>query len=756
MKKYSFFAAFILFGASLCPAQDLLPESAGVERYAIFIGSNEGGETNQRLMYAGTDAIAFRKTMSEIGGIPQSNSILLLEPSKEDLDDAMQTVSDMIEYNKKRSKRSEFLFYYSGHSDENALLVGKAKYDYSSLKAAISKVPSDVHVVILDSCYSGNFIRTKGGQKRKPFLFDDSSVVKGHAYLSSSSSQESSQESDEIGSSFFTNAMLTGLRGAADSSGDKKVTLNELYSYAFNETLSKTENTSVGPQHPNYNITLVGSGDLVLSDISASDCVVALAPELRGRIIIRSKNGNLVSEINKTTDKQIFLALDRGDYNATLITETKTYQGSFSLKQGKVYELKKDDLSQIHGIFNRVRGESQELSSVNENDDDEEEDDDDDFVFPERVISGDTMYVPFELSLVNNELSAPYGKKVIASFSLGLVRSKIYRADGIMVGLIGNVADIVNGAQISDIYNIAGDVHGIQAACIFNEAKGNVSGAQDASIFNRAKKVHGVQAAGIFNTATDVRGVQAAGIYNYSRNFDGFQIAGICNTADDVSGVQVAGIYNAAKSVNGLQVSGICNYASKLPSSGVQIGVINVASESDGIQLGLFNFAGNGILEIGASYTTNKNIRVVLNSGNNHLYSILGYTATDTKFSSDDFREDDFSAFFYGLGSRLCIGPLNFDIEIIGNVVPKVEKIEGESKEETKYTFNDPEGFPSVRCSLGFTPVKHLRLFAGAMLSFETERNSAAFENLTKNIVIKDEDFTVYPEFDFGIRYTMN
>ena len=79
----------------------------------------------------------------------------------------------------------------------------------------------------MDSCYSGNFIRTKGGQHRKPFLIDDSSVVTGHAYLSSSSDKESSQESDEIESSYFTNAMITGLRGAADASGDNKVTLND-------------------------------------------------------------------------------------------------------------------------------------------------------------------------------------------------------------------------------------------------------------------------------------------------------------------------------------------------------------------------------------------------------------------------------------------------------------------------------------------------------------------------------------------------
>lgn len=205
--------------------------------------------------------------MTEIGGISKSNGILLLDPTKDDVDNAFKTISGMMQKKHKDAKRSEFVFYYSGHSDENALLLGKTTYDYSSLKAAITNVPSDVHVVILDSCYSGNFIRTKGGQKQKPFLMDDSSVVKGHAYLSSSSSQESSQESDEIGSSFFTN-------GASFSA-------------------TKTENTA-DPQHPNYNITLVVSGDLVLSDISASDCVLTLPRELIGRVILRDKNGTAV------------------------------------------------------------------------------------------------------------------------------------------------------------------------------------------------------------------------------------------------------------------------------------------------------------------------------------------------------------------------------------------------------------------------------------------------------------------------------
>lgn len=226
-----------------------LLNAAGVNRYAIYIGSNKGGDGRSELLYAGSDAENLKNTMAEIGGISEKNSILLVDPSEKEINSAMQAITKMIEKNGKNAKdstensagsaRTEFLFYYSGHSDEDSLLLGNQKYDYSTLKNAISEIPSDIHVVILDSCYSGNFIRTKGGQKKKPFLVDDSSVVKGHAYLSSSSETEFSQESDEIEASYFTNAVVTGLRGAADSSGDKRVTLNELYSYAFNETLKK-------------------------------------------------------------------------------------------------------------------------------------------------------------------------------------------------------------------------------------------------------------------------------------------------------------------------------------------------------------------------------------------------------------------------------------------------------------------------------------------------------------------------------------
>ncbi len=339
--------------------------AAGVERYAIYVGSNNGGKSRQKLLYAGSDAESIKNVMVDVGGISETNSYLLIDPSKKQINAAIEEISEKIQNNKTKVSRSEFLFYYSGHSDEEALLLGENRYDYSTLKQIISNIPSDIHVVILDSCYSGNFIRTKGGQKKKPFLMDDSSVVKGHAYLSSSSETEFSQESDDIEASYFTNAVITGLRGAADTSGDKKVTLNELYSYAFNDTLRKTEETKAGPQHPNYNITLVGSGDLILSDFSESDSVVSIAKNVQGKVIIRDKNAKLVSEINKTEQTPIMLALPQGKYSVVIIGDS-TLQGEFEVKKDEAFVLEQTNLVQVEAAENRTRGNQEFFFDVEE------------------------------------------------------------------------------------------------------------------------------------------------------------------------------------------------------------------------------------------------------------------------------------------------------------------------------------------------------------------------------------------------------
>lgn len=332
-------------------------ESLSVERYALYVAANNGGAERDILKYAASDAKKLMEAMQEIGGINQDNSVILVEPKITDVENALQSFATTINQKKSNARRTEFIFYYSGHSDENALLLGEESYGYSQLKADINSVPSDIHVVMLDSCFSGNFIRAKGGSRQKSFLVDDSSVVSGHAYLSSSSESEASQESDLIQSSYFTHALITGLRGAADSSGDNKVSLNELYYYAFNETLSQTEQSTIGTQHPSFDITLVGSGDLILSDISTAESILALDSDLLGTVYIRNeKTGQLISEVKKSSANVIPLALEAGTYNITLIQSEQTLGASVKLKAGKSVYLSAKKFRKIDTKDGRARG----------------------------------------------------------------------------------------------------------------------------------------------------------------------------------------------------------------------------------------------------------------------------------------------------------------------------------------------------------------------------------------------------------------
>lgn len=678
-------------------------DASTVERYAIYIGSNVGGN-NRKLLYAGTDATSFQNTMAEIGGIRKSNSVLLLDPAKDDVDNAMEYISTLIEKNKENARRSEFVFYYSGHSDENALLLGKNKYDYSSLKASISKVPSDVHVVILDSCYSGNFIRTKGGQKQKPFLVDDSSVIKGHAYLSSSSSQESSQESDEIESSFFTNAMITGLRGAADSSGDKKVTLNELYSYAFNETLSKTEYSSAGPQHPNYNITLVGSGDLVLSDISESDCLLTLKKELNGRVIIRDKNEKLVSEINKTPAGPIYLAMETGKYGVTVISESITLHGSFELGERKNYVLGAENLSPVLRKNNVLRGEESDKTELAEGQQKTEE---------------ALAFIPITFSVLDNEMYGKEGKELYTNLSFGLLRAQTYRTDGAMISIGMNQATVVNGAQVSYMFNTAKKLNGAQGSSIINYA-GEVLGAQGAGCVNIAKSVKYCQGAGIGNLCSgELKGIQGAGIFN---------IAG-----GKVEGIQGSSIFNVAYSVDGLQA-----------------GLVNVCIDDvDGFQIGLINISRNGIKEVAVSYSTEEEIIFTLNTGSKHLYTVFGLSLNSNNFYGEAGDDEEYVHLLVGLGTRIDLGLFSLDFHIMGNEI--ITKDETDIFDDNKYS---AEWYPSAKAALGFSPVKHFRFFAGAMASLETKGNRVAFERRENNIVVdtSNPNVKIHPEFDVGMK----
>ena len=113
----------IICGGSIFAAESNGASGAAIERYALYVASNRGGEGRETLKYAGTDAESLAKTMIEIGGVRKQNSFILVDSTREEIEGAFDNITSIIERNKYKAKRVEFLFYYSGHSDEEALLL---------------------------------------------------------------------------------------------------------------------------------------------------------------------------------------------------------------------------------------------------------------------------------------------------------------------------------------------------------------------------------------------------------------------------------------------------------------------------------------------------------------------------------------------------------------------------------------------------------------------------------------------------------
>jgi hypothetical protein len=289
-----------------------------VRRYALVAGANHGGRDRPTLRFAVSDAMRFATVLQELGGVDERNTILLEQPTVGALENALATLRERTETDRRdpvdAPRRTEFLFYYSGHADETGLLLGEDRYSYRSLRDHMDAVPADVRIAVLDACASGAITRLKGGKRRPPFLADESSDMRGHAFLTSSSADEVAQESEGLGGSFFTHYLTSGLRGAADVSGEGKVTLNEAYQFAFHETLGGTTDTRGGAQHPAYDIQLSGTGDVVMTDVRQTSAGLVLSEDLTGRCFVRNSEDQLVVELHKPQGRSVQLGLEPGSY----------------------------------------------------------------------------------------------------------------------------------------------------------------------------------------------------------------------------------------------------------------------------------------------------------------------------------------------------------------------------------------------------------------------------------------------------------
>ena len=165
--------------------------SATLQRYALVAGANDGGPDRPILKYAVSDAENFARVMETLGGVSSSDLVLLTEPSVIQLEDALEDLRQRIASSQGSLEgatrgRTQVMVYFSGHANEAGLLLGQDTFPYRSLRDWMDVVDADVRIAVLDACASGAITRVKGGRPRSAFLVDESSEMRGYAFLTSS------------------------------------------------------------------------------------------------------------------------------------------------------------------------------------------------------------------------------------------------------------------------------------------------------------------------------------------------------------------------------------------------------------------------------------------------------------------------------------------------------------------------------------------------------------------------------------------
>jgi hypothetical protein len=679
------------------------PELVPLRRFAFIVGSNEGGGVRIPLQYATSDAKSFAQVMMEMGGLSWDDSVILLNPNYTEFAQGMKKMSTIMAEATANHERREFILYYSGHSDEEGLLLGPNRYSYKKLRSDITNIPADVHIAILDSCSSGALTRSKGGLRKPAFLLDASNVTEGHAFLTSSSADEAAQESDRIQASFFTHYLVSGLRGAADATNDGKVTLNEAYHYAFNETLASTEKTRYGAQHPTYDISLTGTGDIVLTDLRETSAGLAVSKEISGRLFVRDHHGSLVVELNKPRGNQIDLGLEAGRYEVTLDTPEGTYQAHVIVERGERALLSPSDLKPAAVEKTASRGD-EEFEDIYEDEFDKDFHEND---FPQQPETEENSYKrQFVRFGVTPSLSYPTSEEqhTVSHLSFNLLWGKSYRIEGLELGLIGNVAwEDMLGSQIAGVSNIVkGELIGAQVTAFHNYTLKEMRGVQISAIVNRIDShAYGAQITGIGNyTKGDMIGLQLAGIMGITEgSLIGVQLSGLTNIADYVSGVQI-GLVNLGYGIQGAQI-GLINIAEDV--AGTQVGLVNISEEVEGESVGLITYSREGRrhFEIWGDSTGFAHLGYRL--GTSHVYTL--FTAAYNPFS-DPARW----SYGVGLGGEIPLDRFFINLDAVIN--------DHHSGFDNWYPEGGPSFVPEMRALGGYSFARRFGAYAGGSVQF--------------------------------------
>jgi hypothetical protein len=371
MKRALVLAALVApLAADFAHAPESLAQSLdpGLRRFALIAGNDDGGGDTKPLLYATADARKLHSVLTQLGGVRLEDAVLLQNRSASDFLGALGAIEARAAAATRAGQHTALVVYYSGHAKDGDLRLGDSRLPLAALKDRLAHASTaDVRIGIFDACRSGVVTRSKGARKGPAFEVqtDGGEESRGLVLLTSSSLDEDSQESDALGGSYFSHHLASGLRGSADRSGDRRVTLAEAYEYAYARTVAETAETAAGAQHPTFSYDLKGSGNLVLTELGRGreGLYLPAAAPAGTYYLVESQRGVVAVEVVKTADADRLVAIAPGRYRVKRRLNDRLRLGDVDIAAGKIVTLEEARLRDAPFSDDPVKGASREMAA---------------------------------------------------------------------------------------------------------------------------------------------------------------------------------------------------------------------------------------------------------------------------------------------------------------------------------------------------------------------------------------------------------
>ncbi|MBU1248200.1 MAG: caspase family protein, partial [Proteobacteria bacterium] len=216
----------------------------GNKRYQKF------GNSIPDVKFADRDAAFIRKYLEETFGYDSANVIYVQDATQGDLFKIFGSKSNPHGklYNYVKPGQSEVFIFYSGHGapdldkgrafmvpvDADVSYIANNGYGMDVFYDNLAQLPAKSVTVVMDACFSGNYAEGTLVKNVSPALLKTTSPVrkmKNTVVFSSTGQGQVSNWFPQQSHGLFTYFFLKGLSGAADSNGNKRITVTEMKTY---------------------------------------------------------------------------------------------------------------------------------------------------------------------------------------------------------------------------------------------------------------------------------------------------------------------------------------------------------------------------------------------------------------------------------------------------------------------------------------------------------------------------------------------